>query len=299
MKTLFTTFCLFSFLLVHSQSNNFETNFGIDIELDTSTSDTLWQIGPPQKTIFNSAFSVPNVLVTDTLNTYPASYSSSFKIDLSDYAISGFPNVQISWMQKTDMEEGVDGGIIEASYDDGMTWLNVLDDTIFRPLVVGQFDWDTLFNNQAGVTGTKDWSWMALCWGTYFGNIPTNISTLQIRFTFASDSIDTNQEGWMIDNFQFEGNIIGSTNKLSPARDILVFPNPTAQDIFIDLSEVKFGNATLEIFNLSGQRVLEKEIEVMGSQKRKVSVNNLPKGVYTLIVTSEDEFFRQEFVKIK
>ena len=49
------------------------------------------------------------------------------------------------------MEDGVDGGIIEASYDHGKIWLNVLGDTIFRPLVVGQLDWDTLFNHQVGV----------------------------------------------------------------------------------------------------------------------------------------------------
>lgn len=298
MKTLFTTLLFFGFFLAQSQSNNFESNFGIDIEFDTLASDTLWQIGPPQKTIFNAAFSVPNVLVTDTLNTYPSNYSSSFEVDISDYS-SVFPYVQLAWMQKTDMEEGVDGGIIEASYDDGTTWLNVLDDTIFRPLVVGQFDWDTLYNNQAGVTGTKDWSWMALCWGTYFGNIPTNYSSLKIRFTFVSDSVDTNQDGWMIDNFQFEGNIIGSTNQPNSSRDILVFPNPTSQDIYLDLSEVKFGEALLEIFNLSGQKVFEEKIEVMRSQKRKVTVDQLPKGLYHLILTNENEIFRQEFIKIR
>jgi glycosylphosphatidylinositol transamidase (GPIT) subunit GPI8 len=61
-------------------------------------SDNLWQIDPPQKTIFNSAFLVPNVLVADTLNVYPTSNSSAFKIDLSAYVIGEFPFVQIAWM---------------------------------------------------------------------------------------------------------------------------------------------------------------------------------------------------------
>lgn len=36
-----------------------------------------WQIGHPQKTIFNTAYSPVNVMITDTVNAYPANDTSS------------------------------------------------------------------------------------------------------------------------------------------------------------------------------------------------------------------------------
>jgi len=65
------------------------------VNFDNSTSNqciticnnSIWQIGSPQKTIFTSPFSPPNVIVTDTANPYPASDTSCFLISvpLSNY----------------------------------------------------------------------------------------------------------------------------------------------------------------------------------------------------------------------
>jgi len=40
----------------------------------------VWQIGKPQKSIFKSAYSIPNAIVTDTINPYPINDTSSFII---------------------------------------------------------------------------------------------------------------------------------------------------------------------------------------------------------------------------
>jgi hypothetical protein len=74
MKALLTTFCLFSFLFVQSQSNNIESNLAQISNLIHWQVIAFGKLAPPQKTIFNSAFSVPNVLVTDTLNNYQKDY---------------------------------------------------------------------------------------------------------------------------------------------------------------------------------------------------------------------------------
>ena len=39
--------------------------------VDTNVTGNVWQIGKPQKTLFDSAYSAPNALVIDTLNSYP------------------------------------------------------------------------------------------------------------------------------------------------------------------------------------------------------------------------------------
>ena len=53
------------------------------MELDTSASN-IWQIGKPQKIIFDSASTVPNAIVTDTINFYPINNISRFGIKILD-----------------------------------------------------------------------------------------------------------------------------------------------------------------------------------------------------------------------
>ncbi len=53
--------------------------YPLKIQIDTSQQGNIWQIGRPQKILFNLAFSIPNAIVTDTLNTYPINDTSSFQ----------------------------------------------------------------------------------------------------------------------------------------------------------------------------------------------------------------------------
>ena len=138
--------------------NNFENSFGMEVIIGDSSMDSIWQIGVPQKTIFNSANSAPNAILTDTLNSYPPNTSSTFILEIDEDVLFGFPFIQVEWQQKFDVEIGVDGGIVEASYDGGVTWQNVLSDTVYRPFVVGSYQIDPLFNGEIGFTGMLDLS---------------------------------------------------------------------------------------------------------------------------------------------
>ena len=297
MKNLLLLIFLFGSLSVVSQiqSNNFEMNDNLDIEIGPNNSDSIWQIGIPQKTFFESALSPPNALMTDTINPYDINLSSSFILDLD---ISYFPLLQLEWWQKTDFEEGQDGGIIEASYDGGITWLNVLDDTLYRPDVVGIFQSDSLSNGIAGVTGTADWSWMALCWGTFSGTPPSNVTSLKVRFTFYSDSIQTNQEGWMIDDFRVFGDILGNVSEEPKAQPILIYPNPVNENFIVDLENIINDNPIIEIFDASGISVYRYEIGRNVDSNFRVNTEGLEHGVYFLLVKTEEELFYQKFIKV-
>ena len=51
---------------------NFEDTASLNhhLRIDSLTNhNNLWQVGSPQKTVFTSASSLPNVIVTDTANT--------------------------------------------------------------------------------------------------------------------------------------------------------------------------------------------------------------------------------------
>jgi hypothetical protein len=59
---------------------NFEDwYYGEDrIYIDTiSNQDNIWQVGQPNKIIFNTAYSEPNAIITDTSNHYPTNDTSS------------------------------------------------------------------------------------------------------------------------------------------------------------------------------------------------------------------------------
>lgn len=278
--------------------NNFESSQGIEIVIGTSSSDSLWQIGVPQKMVFDKAYSEPNALMTGLVNNYPPNIMSTFVVDIDDQLMWAFPFIQIEWQQKFDVEIGVDGGIVEASYDGGATWQNVLSDSVYRPFVVGNYQIDSLFNGEIGFTGMSDWSFVGLCWGTPIGTHPTNIESIKLRFTFISDSNDTNQEGWMIDEFATLGNVIGASTDNKELLFVDVYPNPTDGNLTLKLPETNHGNFALEISNNSGQTVFKENIINRGLQNYQVSFENFAKGVYFVRLRIGEKIYRQRIVKI-
>ena len=50
-----------------------------------NSANNIWQIGVPQKTFFNSSYSLPNAIVTDTLNNYPINNYSYFDLYIGEF----------------------------------------------------------------------------------------------------------------------------------------------------------------------------------------------------------------------
>lgn len=297
LLTLAFFLCLYQFGYSQPQSNNFETINNLEVIIDPAN-DSLWQIGEPAKNFFDKAWSVPNAIVTDSLNSYPIGQSRWFELELNQNTTWSWPYIQIEWFYKADMEEGVDGGIIETSYDDGQSWKNIFSDPDFRPTLVGDYNIDTLFNGQIGITGTTDWSWMAICWGTYEGELPDYPNNIKIRYTFVSDSTDTQQEGWMLDNFLSIVEIIGSTSDETP-ESFLIYPNPTTDDLYFDLSELNQNEASLYIYNDKGLLVGREEFNGLSVETSFISTAHLPSGKYTALLKSGDSVFRSSFMKME
>jgi Secretion system C-terminal sorting domain len=280
------------------QYNNFETSVDLDITFDTANTEMIWQIGPPQKNLFNTTTSVPNAIMTDTLNTYPNGQESWFEVELSEYTLENFPFVQLEWFQRTDMEENVDGGIIEVSYDGGQTWKNVFDDPDFRPQMVGFFQTGTLFNGKTGITGTQGETWMAICWGNYFGNLPSFSAGIKVRFTFVSDNVDTQQDGWLLDNLYVFGGVIGSTSSLNVSNSIPVYPNPAKEELQIDLTEINTRESQVQVFDATGKKVFEELLDT-NLDLHRIALNNFHSGIYFLKIQTDQGFYEQTFVKME
>ena len=137
---------------------------------------------------------------------------------------------------------------------------------------------------------------MAICWGTYFGELPIINEDIKVRFTFISDSIDTQQEGWMLDDFQTQIQIIGSTSSLE-IIPITVFPNPTTDLLFFNIEEGREETKIIEIYDNLGQLVQKTELNPFMEQEPSTSVKDLRLGTYNILIRSGEEVFGSRFVK--
>jgi hypothetical protein len=200
----------------------------VHIEAD---SNNLWQVGTPQKTIFNAPATIPNVIVTDTINSPSGANLSRFEFKIGTQ-VWGWGILALQWMQKLDMPPGLAGGIIEFSVDTGQTWQNAFN----NPYVYNFYGYqpgnhDTLFTGEEGFSG-QDTSWRDI-WLCYDLSWMFGIDTIGVRFTFKADSVAEGYEGWMIDNL-LAHITFGHTLKEVPKDDhLLVYPSVTSNRIHI------------------------------------------------------------------
>jgi len=226
----------------------------VNVELDTAISN-IWQIGRPQKIIFDSAATQPNAIVTDTINNYPVNNLSRFTIKiLNQWSPWGI--LAIQWMQKLDMDTS-DGGFIEFTTDHGLTWQNAFNNPyVYNFYGYQQENFDTLSTGEFVFTGTDTtwrdiWLCFDLSWMSLFPD------TLMFRFTFKSDYVDNAQEGWIIDNFISHFTVIHTVKTTEQSKYLNVYPNPANSIVHIEAEKLTQFHIieNMELVNASGKSV--------------------------------------------
>lgn len=217
-----------------------DTSIGnsIRITLDTS-SQNVWQIGRPQKVIFDSAATQPNAIVTDTINFYPTNDTSRF---IARVLINGWNwgIFALQWKQKLDMDTAHDGGIIEYSVDNGNTWVNVFN----NPYVYNFYGFqtanqDTLPGGEFAFSGTDStWRDIWLCFDMSWLQQFNWNDTALFRFTLLSDSVDNSKEGWLIDNMLAHITIIHTVKEVEQENYLNVYPNPANNIVHIQTQKI-------------------------------------------------------------
>ncbi len=245
MKKIYFTIALMIFAVRYSTAQFYTQYFdgadtvfanSVNVELDTSTTN-IWQIGTPQKIIFDSAATVPNAIVTDTINNYPINDTSRFTIKiLNQFAPWGVLAVQ--WKQKLDMDTTFDGGIVEFTTDHGLTWQNAFN----NPYVYNFYGFqpanhDTLFSGVNAFSGTDStWRDIWLCFDmSWMSQFP---DTLMFRYTLISDSVDNGKEGWLIDNFMAHITFIHTVKEVEQENYLNVYPNPANDIVYIQAQKI-------------------------------------------------------------
>lgn len=291
MKTTLTLLLLaVAYLTFGQQYNDFEISQNMDIIIDTSLPDNIWTIGTPDKVLFNSAFSQPNAIFTDTSTYYPNNNYSTFQFTVDQHGFWMFPYFILEFRHKIDMEFQKDGGWVEASYDNGATWHNVFSDTVYSPMAFvppsGLMP-DTLDNGEVAFTGTQNAFYpFSICWGDGIGNPPIpDLDSLHIRFVFQSDSVSSNHEGWILDDFSVTGTVVdGIAERPDLDGSMNLFPNPATETTTIKFDQSEKGR--IDIFDSNSKLV--KSINC-NSDRLTIDTRELKSGLYFVLFEGLDD----------
>ena len=294
-------------IIGHAQNGYFRESFEAPYNLhaDRFYIDTvnypnnIWQVGKPGKTIFDSAFSYPNAIVTDTANVYPVNDTSVFTVKIETaynnniglwYLLQGF-----SFRYKLDIDSG-EIAKIEIATDSGKHWVNLLEeDTTYKiQWPMGKPDF---------TKSTDGWKVFDINMVKWVANsllfdhqlvINRSRDTTYLRFTFISDSVQTNKDGWMIDDFYLQ-TFAESITEVRNNSLLSIYPNPAGDYIFIKRNYGNTAAEELAIYNMEGKVVLTtKDIPTNGY----IPIS-LPHGVYTVAYKAGAEHAVKQLVICK
>jgi hypothetical protein len=212
--------------------------------IDTAQSNNIWQMGTPVKATFDTALAGTSAMVTDTANPYPVNNLSSFQLVVysDDHTI-------FELLHRYDTDASHDGGVVEVSSNGGVTWYNVADDPFLYSGHFGAFYTvnDSLTSNpgKIGFSGNSN-GWL------YSQFDPGPMSYYVVRFTFTSDSIFDNRDGWMIDSFSVT--CVGTGVKQIVQQNFHLFPNPASDNVNVTAAGHSLEKVTL--YDVNGIRVL-------------------------------------------
>ncbi len=267
-----------------------------DLEVPIFPGNT-WQIGPPQKDFFNTAYSVPNAIVTDTLGFYPSVNHSWFDLYIGQFNMGGsyalyYPyNIFIDFRHKFDTDTLRDGGYLQVSWDKGLNWMNIISDTVYTWGVSPYWGWeninlyttsDTLYNGEYGFSGhSNGWIHTSFAWHVipvdHMLEFPPD--TMIVRFNFISDADHHDKEGWMIDHIRLFAIDLGSgiVEPSSFAEKVRIAPNPM-KNLAVVSFDKPYARIDFELYNNLGHLV--NKTFSMNSKSFQIHRNNMPAGLY-------------------
>jgi hypothetical protein len=260
----------------------FENDMPGRVRIDTSNNpNNVWRIGHPDKTVFTTAHSNPNVIVTDTANPYPVNDTSSFTIiHLAGGGWpSAYPGIDISGWYSVNSDTLTDYGYFEFSPDHGNTWFSIDSGSNHGCCAwFGPEEWPTFTGNSFG------WKPFHYCicppmpaWDSVF-----------YRFTFISDGVQTNKDGLMFDDLAF-GDMIEGIDEIGGDNLISISPNPSTNHFTIQSS---LTNGQLKIYDAVGREVWQQPIR---NQESEIH-NTFSPGIYFVKVTDGEKTYTQKLV---
>ncbi len=233
----------------------------------TIDTPSIWQIGKPQKTILDTAYSFQNVIITDTINPYPPNDTSSFTVETYAYAPS---NLRIAGYYNVNSDSLNDRGLIEVS-SDKLNWIDVNSLNPFN----NRESWPVLTGNS---NGWRSFIIEADIYDLNFRNTP-----LFIRFSFLSDvNLDT-LDGLMFDDIDLSVYFFGIDEIGFEQIESTASPNPTTNSITIGFDNIEHSSFQLAIYDNLGRLILAKNNV---TETLKVETQQMESGLYFYKLTN-------------
>ena len=258
-----------------------DTTFQNRVVIDTIINpNNIWQIGQPNKTVFTNANSNPNVILTDTIHYFPTNDTSSFTIIhiACDGWLIQYPKVDIGGWYYVNSDTLTDYGYIDFSADQGNTWYRA-DSSL------GFCTWGAIEELPVFTGNSNGWKHFYYCLQTPF---QVNMGdTILYRFTFITDSLQTNKDGIMFDDLHFEDWSEGIA-EIEIENLISIYPNPVNDKLHIEINQgSKLGR--VQIINTQGLLLYDNR----NLTENYIDVSQLKNGIYIL------KYFDKEFYSIK
>jgi len=262
---------------------------------DSLQVNNIWQVGHVDKNIFTSGYYGPRALVTDSVNPYPPNIISSFQFSVKNCSLENnggcgaYMVCYISVEFKINSDSLLDGGTIEVSHN-GSPFVNIIEDDLAS---IGGDIYsinDTVSSlNKPGYSGTSS-NWQGF--GISYERTSQGFDTITLRFTFSSDAIHTNKDGWMIGFIQ-TGGIFEGLATIFKKDMIKIHPNPSKDFVQLSISD-EYKNGNLAILSETGQLI--KKIH-NATNNEMIDVTDFPDGFYILQYCHDKYFTIEKFIK--
>ena len=256
------------------------------LHLDSIYPTGCWQVGTPAKPVFTSAYSEPNVLVTDTILPHAASTTcyAEYSTTVDD---EGNIGRWISFRHRMDMDSLGSFGWVEFRDGFGDTWYRVGDYNgwtfYLSELVGGGLSTDT------GIvfTGSNaEWTEVAMSldcisvMGSASSDRGGGPPTMHYRFVFQGDANANAHDGWMIDDVRLASRVCIGAVKENTGEALSVSPVPSSDRITLNWGSVRKPAGTFDVIDARGIAVHRGII--LPSTNQQLDIHDLVPGVYTI-----------------
>ncbi|NVO19788.1 MAG: T9SS type A sorting domain-containing protein [Bacteroidetes bacterium] len=261
-----------------------EANSLSRVKIDTvSNSLNAWRIGHPEKTVFTTEYSSPNVIATGLKDPYPVNDTSSFTIIhlAGDGWSTGYMKIDIGGWYYVNSDTLTDYGFIEFSADKGKTWYSADSNS-------GCCSWSAVQEAPTLTGNSYGWKHFYYC---ICPPVKVNYEdTILYRFSFISDGIQSNKDGLMFDNLHFE-DWSESIPEIQNNKLVSIYPCPATDYISIRRNFTA-DPESVQIINYAGQLIYENHDFIEGY----VNISQLTNGLYFLKYSNTKEYSVKKFL---